>query len=369
MTPLKLLLLSLFSGFLFTGCGRPPSGGGGPPEGDFPVSVVAAPAKAVDLQDTVRLVGSLEASEEVHLLARMQAEVMEIAFGQGDKVESGDLIARLDDARLQARLAEATARQRLAETNFARTERLRAVNTATDQELDEARGALDQANAAVQVLQDELRDTRILAPFSGRLGERLVSVGQVVQPGERIFTLTRLDPLEVRFEVPERFAGALRPGMTAMLRSSAFPEEDFEAEVVFIAPQAERRTRTLPVRARLENPDERLRPGMFARVELVLEERANALVIPEAAVMQRGDQAMVLKQNEEGRAAMQPVRVGLRLDGRVEIREGLREGDIVVVEGLLKARPGVKLAFSAASEDFGLDPSLISNGMDVMEAE
>lgn len=346
---------ALFTLLLFTACGRPPSGQGGPPEGDFPVQVVAAPVKSMDIQDRVVLVGSLIAPEEIQVTARLQAELLELPVRSGQAVEAGDLLARLDDARLQARKAELEARETLSSTTLQRLKSLFESSTATQQELDEAQGSFDQAAAALTLLQEELRDTRIVAPFAGRVGERLVSTGQVLQAGQQLFTLTRLNPLELRFEVPERFIASLKEGMPVRMLSEAYPEDIFEGAVVFLSPTVNPQTRSIVVRAEIPNPDEKLRPGMFGRVELVLEERPDALVVPEAAVMQRGTDTLVLRQNAEGRAEFAPVQVGLRFDGMMEIRSGLDAGDIVVVEGLMKARPGALLSFSPESERFGLD--------------
>ncbi|MCC5845185.1 MAG: efflux RND transporter periplasmic adaptor subunit [Verrucomicrobia bacterium] len=339
---------------LLSGCGRPPSGGGGPPEGDFPVNVVAAPVKSMPVRETVRLVGSLVSLDELNLSSRATGELVEIHVGQGQLVSKGDLLFSLDQDRLLARRAETASRLALAESSLERIRRLRESDSATEQELDQASAVKEQARAQMELLEAELRDTRIRAPFSGRLGERMVSVGEFVQPGTPLARLVRTDPLEVRFEVPERHLGALKEGLRVELQSEAFPDEVYAAEVSFIAPELRMSTRTVPVRATVSNEKTLLRPGMFVRVSLVLDDRPEALVVPEAAVMQRGTDTVVLRQDEDGRAEERAVRVGLRFDGMMEIREGLAEGDIVVVEGLMKARPGMKLAFSPESERFGL---------------
>ncbi len=353
---MKFTIPSLFLSFvLLLGCGRPPSSGrGGPPEGDFPVNVVAAPVTSMPVRESVRLVGTLVSLDELNVSSRIMGELVEIHVGQGREVFEGDLLFSLDQDRLLARRSETASRLALAESSLERIRRLRESDSATEQELDQATAAKEQALAQMELLEAELRDTRIRAPFSGRLGERMVSVGEIVQTGTPLARLVRTDPLEVRFEVPERHLGALREGLRVILVSEAFPEDSFEAEVSFIAPELRMTTRTVPARATVTNEKTLLRPGMFVRVSLVLDERPGALVVPEAAVMQRGTDTVVLRQDEDGRAEERSVRVGLRFDGRMEIREGLAEGDIVVVEGLMKARPGMLLHFSPESERFGL---------------
>lgn len=339
---------------ILTACGRPPSGRGGPPEGDFPVNVVAAPVRAMPVRETVRLVGSLVPLDELNLSSRMMGELVAIHAVQGQQVEQGDLLFSLDQDRLLARQAETASRLALAQSSLERIRRLRASDSATEQELDQALAAQEQALAQKALLEAELRDTQIRAPFRGRLGERQVSVGEIVQPGTLLARLVRTDPLDVRFEVPERHLAALRAGLPVVLESEAFPGESFEAELSFISPELRMSTRTVPARATVPNASGLLRPGMFVRVHLVLEERPRALVVPEAAVMQRGTQTVVLRQNEAGRAEERVVQVGIRSDGWMEIREGLTENDIVVVEGLMKARPGMLLNFSPESARFGL---------------
>lgn len=337
---------------------------GGPPEGDFPVNVVAAPVRRMPVRETVRLVGSVVSMDELSVSSRVTGEIVEIHVRQGQTVSEGDLLFSLDQNRLLARRAETASRLALAKSSLERIRRLRASESATEQELDQAEATKEQARAQMAILEEELRDTRIRAPFPGRLGERSVSVGEIVQPGSPLIRLVRTDPLEARFEVPERHVGVLEEGMTVELRSEAFPDERFDAEVTFVGPELRTSTRTVPVRALVENEDGRLRPGMFVRVNLVLDERPDALVIPEAAVMQRGTGTFVLRQDGDGRAEEKEVRVGLRFDGMMEIREGLSEEDIVVVEGLMKTRPGMRLNFSPESRRFGL---VLENG-DAAEA-
>jgi membrane fusion protein (multidrug efflux system) len=349
-----LFIPAAFLLIIFSGCGRPPSSGGGPPQGDFPVSVVAAPVKEMPVREAVRLVGTLVSTDELNVSSRIMGELIEIHARQGQTVEQGDLLFSLDQERLLARRSEAESRLALAESTLQRIRRLRESDSATEQELDQAVATKQQAIAQMKLFDEELRDTRIHAPFAGQLGERQVSVGEIVQPGTPLARLVRMDPLEIRFEVPERHLAALRDGLLVEVRSDAFPDRTFEAEVAFVAPELRQTTRTVPVRASVTNEERLLRPGMFMRVNLVLEERPEALVVPEAAVMQRGTDTVVLRQDEDGRAEERTVKTGLRFDGMIEIREGLTKEDIVVVEGLMKARPGMKLEFSPASERFGL---------------
>jgi membrane fusion protein (multidrug efflux system) len=343
--------------FLFAACGRPPSGGGGPPPGDFPVNVTGAPVTARPLTVTLPFVGTLVAPEHVSVMAQTQGEVLELPFEEGRRVETGQILARLDTQKAEARLREAAAQLTLAESTLARTEDLRASNNTSEQALDEARAQAASASATLSLLQKELEDMTLSAPMSGILGERNVSVGQIVQPGYVLMELVQIDPLEVRFEVPERQLGALNIGMELQLRLEAFPEEVLKGEVSYIDPILRENTRTVMVKARVANPEGRLRPGMFARVELVLEQIPEALFVPESALMQRGEKTLVMIRNAQGRSEEREVKLGQRKDGQAQIVEGLSAADLVVAEGLIKTMPGMLLNFTENSRRFGLEPS------------
>lgn len=340
---------------LAAGCGRPPSGQGGPPEGDFPVNVVGAPVETRTVRETVRLVGSVVAVDALDVRSQRMGEVVGVHVEQGQVVNGGDLLFSLDRAALESRREELRARRVLADQTLERVKRLRETESATEQELDQAVAAKAEVEAQLSAVETELKETEIRAPFAGVAGERMIWPGDIVQPGMAMVRLVRMSPLEVRFEVPERYLGALRPGLVVEIESEAFRGEVFEASVSFVAPEVREATRTVTVRASMENPEGRLRPGMFVEVGLVIAERENSRVVPEAAVMQRGRETMVMRANGEGRAEIVPVQVGVRFDGKMEIVEGLAAEDRVVVEGLIKAQPGMLLNFVAESERFGLN--------------
>lgn len=322
---------------LISGCGKPTSGGGGPPQGDFPTNVVGAPVTVEPLKQTLRLVGTFEAPDEVIVVSKIQGGVEEIAIREGQVVEKGQLIAKMDDDKIQARLLEARARKRLAVANQQRAEELRKTNSISSQEVDEALAEADQAAASLALLEEELEDTRITAPMPGRVGEILVSKGQIVPLGQRLTELIRTDPIEVRFEVPELYIGLIREGLEVEMTSDAYPDALFTGTVSFLAPALRTSTRTLPVKARVANPDGKLRPGMFGNIELVLSEIPDALFVPESAVMQQGPQNMVVVRNPTTfRSEFRPVQVGTRQGGRMHIVSGLEPNELVVAEGTIK---------------------------------
>src|SRR5690606_25032770 len=184
-----------------------------------------------------------------------------------------------------------------------------------------------------------LDKTVITAPFEGMIGLRRVSVGDFVNIGQDIVNLEQIDPLKADFRVAEVYLGAVRPGQKIELSADAFPGETFTGEVYAIDPLIDESGRSIVLRARLPNSDDRLRPGLFVRVTLVLNEREDAIQIPEQALVPQGQDQFVFRV-VDGKAELTKVTAGIRRDGMVEITEGLGPDDEVVTAGQLKIRDG-----------------------------
>lgn len=347
--------LCLLSIALLSACGKPP-----PPEGmpsDFPVPSVVGKATREKLEERLPLVGNVRAKDRVVLQSEMEARVVEVAFEEGALVKAGQVLFRFDQRREEAALAEAKARLARAEADLARGQSLLANQTIPPQEFDRLQEAALAAKANLDLAESRLEDATVKAPFDGVVGERSASVGQYLTRGGTLATLTRVDPLEVEFEVPERFISQLAPGQTVNLDTAAWPGRPFDAKVTYLAPEVDVSSRTLRVKGDLANPEGKLRPGMFGTVELVFAARENALVIPEGAIQQMGDQAMVVIVGTEDKAEYRPVKTGLRLAGRVEITDGLKEGERVVVEGHQKIAPGATVITMPGSIRHGVEPA------------
>ncbi len=186
----------------------------------------------------------------------------------------------------------------------------------------------------------------MIAPFAGITGARRISPGQVITRTTPLTWLVDLDIVKVEMNVPERVLSQLRPGQAVEFSVAAFPGEQFRGEVYFISPQLDEATRTALVKARIPNPDLRLKGGMFASLELRLQLREDALVIPEPAIFNQGDTTLVFAVTATNTAALRPVKIGLRLAGQAEVLEGLQPGESVVVEGTQKLFPGAPLRFA-----------------------
>jgi membrane fusion protein, multidrug efflux system len=344
------VLLPLF----LAACGKPPPPE--PPPSDFPVAAVVAMVTREAVEERVELVGTVRATDTVELRSELEARVSAAEFTEGGAVEAGQVLFRLDPRREEARLAEAQARLERAAADRARGDELLARQTIPPQEMDRLVEAARTAAAAVELARANLADATIAAPFAGLVGERRAVPGQFVSRGDPLATLTRMDPLEIDFRVPERFAARVAAGQAVRFRAPAWPDETFEARVQYLEPALDADSRSLRVKAGLPNPGLKLRPGMFGTIDLVFATREAALLIPEGALINRGDATLVVRVGADHKAEFRPVVAGERLAGRVEITGGLAEGDRVIVEGHQKTRPGATVIATAGSRRFGVEP-------------
>lgn len=344
---------------LLAGCGKPAgasgrSGGPGGPGGMPPMQVVGVEVQARPVTESLSLVGSITANEMVELKAETEGIVQEILFAEGKAVEKGQLLLRLDDTKLAASLAEAESGLRLSTANFERAKQLFKDTLISQQEYDQAAATFELNRATLELKKRQLKDTRIIAPFAGLTGARNVSPGQVINKETLLTTLVDLDPVKVEVNVPERYLQQLSLGQTLEFSVAAFPGRKFKGEVYFISPQINESLRTALIKARIPNADHKLRGGMFASLDLTLQVRDSALVIPEPALMSNGDNFSVFVVDKDGKAQIRPVQVGIRLAGRAEVLKGLASGEVVIVEGVQKLGPGssVKLAPAAAAAPY-----------------
>lgn len=309
-----------------------------------------------DLRETLEVAGTIEANESVSIQPELAGIVREIAFAEGQAVEKGALLARLDDAELRAQVAEAEARADLARINRERADALAEDRTLAQAEVDRVRSEERAARAALDLLKVRLERTRIVAPSSGVLGARRLSVGDYATPATVLTTLEDLSVLKVSFLVPERSMPQVRPGtlVTARIRvgSDTRPVEA-EGEVFFVNASIEPSIRASEAKAVLRSPAAALRPGMFASVRILLSTREGVLVAPEAALLAgaRGVQIVAVGENA-GRPVARFVKVetGLRVGPRVELRpvppDTLVAGERIVAAGVgaLALFPGAPLA-------------------------
>jgi membrane fusion protein, multidrug efflux system len=301
--------------------------------------VRAALAKAAPAVDEATAVGTLRADEAITIRPEISGRIAEILFKEGQRVERGAVLVRLDQAELGAVLASSRAQAGLDRQRLERTEDLFRKNFISQQAFDEARA--NAARSAAKQREDEARlaKTVIRAPFSGVAGLRQVSEGAFVAAGTDIARLEKIDQLKLDFRVPETFLAQLKAAQPVRIAVDAYAGAEFRGAVYAIEPAIDEQTRTVLVRARVANAQAKLRPGMFARVQLTLAVRPDAVWIPEQAIVPRGQDSFVYRV-VDGKAELVKVQTGLRKVGEVEIVAGLTAGEQVITEGTQKIGPG-----------------------------
>ena len=309
-----------------------------------PTQVVMLEARRQAVTESLSLVGTLTADEMIEIKSEVDGVVRQINFNEGEPVEQGRLLIQIDDGKLAASVAEAEANFKLSQANFERIRQLLKDRLVAPQEFDQTSATFDVNRATLELKRQLLKDTRIVAPFAGTTGARMVSPGQVIAKNTTLTWLVQMDPVKVEVNVPERFLNQLKLGQEIELNVASLPGRKFQGRVYFIAPQIDTNTRTALVKARIANPKQELRPGMFANLELALQIRDSAVVIPEVALMLSGERASIYVVDKEMTAHLRPIKTGVRLAGDVEIVSGLLAGEKVVVEGTQKLRPGAKVS-------------------------
>jgi membrane fusion protein (multidrug efflux system) len=315
---------------------KPAAPSGGAAQG---MPVEAEVVKAERIAQEIIAVGSLRSNESVTLSSEIPGRISQIHFREGQPVSKGALLFELDDSVYRAELAQARAGLALSERNHERSKELFERNLISTRERDEAAAKLDVDRAAVALAQARLDKSRIRAPFQGVVGLRAVSPGDYITAGQALAPLEQLSVLKVDFRLSEAALPAIKVGQTLNLEVDAYPKQVFAGRVYAIDPRLAEATRSVGVRARVPNDQNLLRPGLFARVRLVIAERAGAVLVSEQAVIPQADQLFVYVV-EEGKAVMRPVKLGLRQGGRVEVLSGVQPGDTVIIAGTQKIGPG-----------------------------
>ncbi len=318
---------------------EPPSGARGPQAADVTAYVVAA----VPMRERIRATGSLLADEAVDLAAEASGRVTRIAFREGSRVRRGQLLLTLNDAELRAQRERLRYRIELATTREDRQRRLLDIGGVSQDEYEGALGELNVLRAELALVDAQIAQTQVRAPFGGVIGLRYVSEGAFVSPQTRIATLQRLSPMKLEFAVPERYAGRVALGSDVVFTTAGAGADGtggtFRGTVYAAEPRVDLDTRALVIRARVENPGGRLLPGAFADVELVMDELPRALPVPAVAVISEmgGKRVWTVV---DGKAASRSVETGVRTEEAVQVVDGLAPGDTVITGGLQALRPG-----------------------------
>ena len=334
------LLLAFLSSTCLAQAPKDAAGKGAPP----PMPVKAAAARTAPAVDEVSAVGTLRADEAVTIRPEIAGRVVEFRFGEGQAVARGSVLVRLDQSELGAVLASSRAQLTWEEQRMARAEDMHRKGFISQQGLDDQKTNLVRARAKLAEDEAKLAKTEMRAAFPGVAGLRQVSEGQYVAAGTDIVRLEKIDQLKLDFRVPESFIGKLKASQPVKLLVDAYPDKAFAGSVFAIEPGVDEQTRTILLRARVANPDLRLRPGMFGRVQLELGVRDKAVWIPEAAIVPRGQDSYVYRvlagAEGGGKVELVKVQTGTRRLGEVEVVKGVAASELVVTEGTQKIGPG-----------------------------
>jgi membrane fusion protein (multidrug efflux system) len=330
------------------GGGAPGAGGKGDaakgPGGGGPAPVEVARVEPARLEDDTQAVGTLRARQGVILRPEVSGRIQALRFADGQRVRKGQLLVQLDDTLQQAQLKQAEASASIARTNLQRSRELAAQNFVSQSAVDQNAAALEVAQAQVALAQAQIGRMKVLAPFDGIAGIRSVNVGDYVKDGADLVTIEDLSSVWVDFRLPERFLTRLKTGQSVELAIDAIPGRKFAGRVEAIDAQLDANGRSILARARVTNADGTLRGGMFARVRTVFDVREQALVVPEEALVPVGERQFIFKVVDAptgGKVAQRsPVRIGMRVPGKVEILEGVDAGDAVVVAGQTRLMRG-----------------------------
>jgi RND family efflux transporter MFP subunit len=334
-----------------TAQGGSQKGTGGHNGGGRETVVLTEPASIEHARNTVRAVGTGDAVQAVDLFPSVSGEVVTIAFHPGQKVAAGDVLVKLDDDQEQLELKLAQLQVTDATNTLARYDSLAPTGAVSATEVDKARVTLDQARNALDQARVALDHRSVKAPFNGMMGLSMVDVGDRVTPTSRLGSIDDRSSLLVEFEVPEAFAAQLQDGQEIEATTPAFLGRSFAGAVAAIDSRIDPMSRTIRVRALLPNDEDLLRPGMSFAVTLSFPLRAFPSVA-EAAVQWGRDGAGVWRV-ADGKAERVPVTMIERSEGRVLVSGDIKAGDHIIIEGIQKVRPGLKVSEQSASTATG----------------
>lgn len=348
----RIALCVLLCPIVLTACGN--GGADKKGGGNAPATVTTVVLQPSSWTDTIDAIGTAHANESVTMTAKVSETVQRVDFESGDLVHAGQVVVTLSNAANLADLNEAAANYRDAEQSFERQQTLIARQLVAASTLDTLHAARDAAKARMDQVRASLSDRVITAPFDGVLGLRQVSPGSLVTPGTVIATLDDVSVIKLDFSVPERELPALAKGQPVIARSEAYPDKSFDGTIASLDSRVDPVTRAITVQAQIANPERKLRPGMLLDVAVQRPAR-DTLQVPELALQQVGQQAFLFRVGADDKVEQVPVTIGARRPGAVEILDGVKAGDRVVVEGTVKLHPGSKIVEATADPDDSSD--------------
>lgn len=308
--------------------------------------VKAEVVKISNVADDVSAVGSLLAEESVVIRPEIDGRIVGLHFQEGQAVAAGAKLVTIDATEYEAQAAAQRADLKTEEQRLVRTKDLYEQKFISKDALDVQVGNVARLKAHVDEAESRTAKTVIRAPFAGILGLRQVSPGAYVKAGNDIVRLENVSSIKVDFRIPENYLSKIRPNQEIAVKLDAYPGEEFKGRVYAVEPVVDERTRTIAMRARIPNKGFKLKPGMFVRVAVTLDNRANAVIIPEEAIWPQGKSSFVYRV-VDGKAALTKVEIGNRSPGSVEILKGLAANDMVITDGQIKLKDGAPVSVIA----------------------
>jgi len=320
-----------------------------------PQAVSSAEVREENWAPVLSAIGSVSAVQGAIIAAELGGVVSDIKFENGGVAKKGDVIMKLDASQEEALLRSAEAEAELARTDLERAQGLASQKVVSKAELDAAESKFRRLTAIVDQMRSNIRKKTLVAPFDGHVGIRQVNVGQMINAGQQVVALTSLDPVYVDFALPQQHLAQLSQGLEVRVTTDALPGRVFPGKLTAVNSMVDTVTRNVSVQATLENADHVLRPGMFAKAEVVLPEKSSALVIPGSAVSYApfGDSVFVIEKKKDEKTGketqvirQQFVRIGEARGDFVSVTEGLKAGETVVSTGVFKLRNGMAVTIN-----------------------
>ena len=335
-----------------------------------PTTVSSVSVKEEDWAPRLTAVGSVSAVQGAVVSAELAGVVSEINFENGAEAKKGEVLMKLDASQEEALLRSAEADAQLAKTDLERSRDLAIKKVVSGAEFDSAQSKFTRMNAVVDQMRSSISKKSIVAPFDGQLGIRQVNVGQMINAGQQVVPLTSLDPVFADFALPQQYLGQLTSGLEVHVTTDAIPGRVFNGKLTAINSMVDSSTRNITLQATLENSDHALRPGMFAKAEVMLPEKHKALVVPGSAISYApfGDSVFVIENKKDEKTGkesqvirQQFVRVGEARGDLVAITQGLKAGESIVSTGVFKLRNGMAVTIN---NDLAPNPQVNPNPID-----
>ncbi len=296
--------------------------------------------KDTTLRESIQITGTIQAEESVDLRAEMSGKITRVSFKEGSTVKQGEVLIKINDEELRAQYNRANARLKLAEEQEYRQKMLLKKEAISQQEYDIVFTELQSMKAEAELLKAQLSKTEIKAPFNGRIGLRMVSVGDYISPTTNIAKLVKDDKVKITFSIPEKYASSMKPNAEIIFSTDGNAKK-YKANVYALEPSIDENTRTLSIRAIADN-DGNLVPGSFCKVELEMSEIKNAILVPNESLIPilKGKKVFISKNNKASEVI---VKTGVRSDRFVQITEGLKAGDTLITSGIMSIKEGSNL--------------------------